>query len=178
MGLGEVRARSLWMAAPAFGIGMYFTFALGREVPGWVPVVHLAAHISALAVVCLNRSLPGMRAIGLGLVLNAAVIGLNGGLMPESPETLHVNHPGVALQSGQHIPKSKNVLLERSETRLWWLSDILVAPPGVPLRVVASVGDVIMAAGLLWLVQAAMTSGGCATRNANAPEPLHTLSRW
>jgi hypothetical protein len=157
--LGEVRVRGFWLAAPALGIGAYCTLALGPDVPAWILPSHLAAQMMALAVVCINWALPGMRAVGLGLLLNALVMGLNGGLMPEAAETLGLNHPGVVLQNGQHIPRSKNVLLARENTRLWWLSDVVATPPGFPVRMVGSVGDIIMMLGLVVTVQGLMVSG-------------------
>jgi len=103
----------------------------------------------------LNRALPGMRLVLLGAACNLAVICANGGLMPTNAEALaqagkneeirvSQEHPGIRLA------RSKDVLLAREETQLWWLSDVIVSPP-LPQRKVMSVGDLIIAAGLAYL---------------------------
>jgi hypothetical protein len=96
--------------------------------------------------------------IGLGLLLNLTVILANGGYMPTSPEALQ--RGGYVASSpiipGTRLAKSKDIILPRAETRLWFLSDALVIPPPFPWPTVFSVGDVVIAAGTFLLVQQGM----------------------
>jgi len=105
--------------------------------------------------VALNWRLPGMLIALLGVTANLVVIVANSGLMPISPEALiasgrtqgmelALEHPGIRL------PRSKDVILAWEDTRLPWLSDMVVTPP-VPRRMVVSTGDLIIAAGLAYL---------------------------
>lgn len=112
---------------------------------GWVLL--LISQVLVVAWVIANRHLPGTVLIALGLVLNAVVIAANGA-MPVAPEALAAlgAEPGVT-------PTGKHTLLTE-ETRLPWLADILPLPP---LRSVISVGDIVLAAGLLPLTHALMT---------------------
>lgn len=104
-----------------------------------------------------NRKASGFWLLGLGLFLNLLVIALNGGLMPIAPETMiQLAPPGTpALEMfppGSRLGTTKDVVLHREETRLWWLSDALLFPQWFPLRFAYSVGDVLIAMGILWLL--------------------------
>lgn len=106
-----------------------------------------------------NRSLPGMPLIAVGLLLNWGVMLANGGYMPVTFESLRAaGRAGLVAgpTTGSLVAGSKDILLTAAETRLWLLSDILIIPPPFPLSSVFSVGDVLIAAGLFWLVQAAL----------------------
>ena len=57
---------------------------------GWGSVhvyILLLSYLALLVMVWMNRRLPGMALLGLGLLLNLVVILANGGYMPIAPET-------------------------------------------------------------------------------------------
>lgn len=90
-----------------------------------------------------------------GFLLNVAVILANGGWMPISPQTAQKIMPAGsvdALQIGQRIGFSKDILLPREETRLWFLSDRLTFPQWVNYGVAFSVGDLLLFIGIIWLL--------------------------
>jgi hypothetical protein len=120
--------------------------------------VLLLSYALLLIVVWVNRRLSGMALIGLGLALNLLVMLVNGGYMPISPEALSMSgHTELATQEpGVRLASSKDVLLLTTQTRLWFLSDILVIPPPFPLPTVFSLGDAVIAVGAFWLTQRAM----------------------
>lgn len=109
-----------------------------------------------LTFTILNRRLPGMTLLGLGLALNLAAIAANGGWMPVSPAALERAglHQLAALPEGSLLQGSKDILLKAEHARLWWLGDIIPLPP--PIAVVLSVGDLLAAAGGGWFWQRAM----------------------
>ena len=154
--LGSWPFRLGWLVPVALGAEFYIALGIGRTVPPWVLPLHLGAYALLIVVVLVNRQLPGMPVLALGLALNALVIGLNGGLMPEDPQTLHVKHRGEELSVGQHPPQTKDVVLPHDQARLWWLGDVLDSPPGFPVQTVVSPGDVIIAVGLAWVVAGLM----------------------
>jgi hypothetical protein len=112
-----------------------------------------------LPVVWRNRRSPGLSLIGLGLALNLAVIGANGGFMPITPEAvarIERQHLVVDLDGMKRMSGSKGIVLPREETALWPLSDILVIPPPFPIASAFSLGDVLVAAGAFMFLQRAM----------------------
>ena len=126
-------------------IGAARGFVQTASLGGWLLL--FASQLLVLVWVLRNAHLPGMALVALGLVLNAAVIAANGA-MPVSPEAL------TALGAEQGAtPTGKHTLLTE-ETRLPWLADILPLPP---LRSIISVGDIVLAAGLIPLTHALMT---------------------
>lgn len=107
----------------------------------------LASQVLVLVWVLVNWWRPGMVLIGLGLLLNAVVIGANGA-MPVSQQAIDALGIGdVTVHPGKHE-------LMTEATRLPWLADILPLPP---LRTIISVGDIVLAAGLIPLVHHLMT---------------------
>jgi Family of unknown function (DUF5317) len=116
-------------------------------------VLLVASLLLGLVVVWANRRLPGMLLIGLGLLANLLVVGVNGG-MPVSKATLE--RAGIAATSPNLREFGPKYVLERPGTRLGVLGARLAIPPG---RTMVSVGDVTQYAGLVLLVQGLMLAG-------------------
>ncbi len=106
----------------------------------------------ALAFFVRNRRLPGIPLVAAGLLLNAVVVAANGGAMPVSAGA--GARAGVALDVVAAGLDPRHVLADGS-TALSGLGDVV--PVALPLhREVASIGDLLVAAGLALLVVAAM----------------------
>jgi len=155
--LAEINLRHGWVALVALGIQLVIVYARLPEGSGlWNPRMLLLAASYALLMmmVVLNRHLPGMWMIGVGLAMNLAAMMANGGWMPVSPEALEragLGHlaelaaPGVAPELGARVIGSKDIVLTHQEARIWMLGDVFVLPQ--PVGVVFSVGDVLLALG-------------------------------
>ncbi|MBN1660141.1 MAG: DUF5317 domain-containing protein [Anaerolineae bacterium] len=158
--LAGLPLRWAWLAVVALALQVPLLRAPGGR-PGDVVVqqmLFLVSHLPLLAFVWINRCVPGVWLVGLGAACNLLVIAANGGWMPIHPETLARINPGTAPQSwpvGLHYGYSKDLILAREATRLWWLSDILVLPPPFPWPAACSAGDVLIAAGIVALLQGA-----------------------
>jgi hypothetical protein len=95
----------------------------------------------AVLALALNRHIPGVPLIALGLACNFLVISLNHGFMPASLAARQV--AGLPPLAGRNM----NVVPLTDSTVLPWLADILPVPAWVPRANVFSVGDVLILIG-------------------------------
>jgi hypothetical protein len=103
-----------------------------------------------LAVVWFNRRIPGALIFAAGLSLNLIVIIAFGGRMPVLlPRDADPNSAVLALLRGGLDPL--HVALGQPQG-LWFLGDILTIPSIGGHSSLVSVGDLLMAAGVAWLI--------------------------
>jgi hypothetical protein len=160
--LAEAPLRASWLLF--LGVGLQLVVDLGATrgfLPGagWASYgLLLASQLAVVAWIVANTHLPGTVLVATGLLLNAVVIGLNGG-MPVDPDAIAaLGIEGATVSGGKHV------LLDDA-TRLPWLGDIWPLPP---LRSIISVGDVVLAAGLIPMVHALMSWPTAAERDVSA----------
>jgi hypothetical protein len=112
----------------------------------------IASYVLLLVFVAANLRAPGVWLILIGLTLNLAVIAPNGG-MPVSRSALVRSGQGSTLAELENGAGTKHHL-ETSDDVLTPLADVIAV--GSPVNQVASVGDVLVYAGLLWLIVGVM----------------------
>ena len=160
--LSQVKLKGAWLIPLAFLMQVFVVFVPGGRTNGLsdpAALLTLVSYLVLMVAVIINRRLPGMALIGMGLLANLAVIAANGGFMPIEPHIVQLLGHSVrvqALEPGYRVHQAKDVILLREDTRLWILSDILVIPPPSPLRSAFSLGDVLLIAGLFVLIQRSM----------------------
>jgi hypothetical protein len=101
-----------------------------------------------------------VKLLGLGLLLNFLVIVLNGGFMPITPEALvrtGYDANVSQLETGYLVGRTKNIVMELGEARLWFLSDIVVIPEPFPIPSVLSVGDLLIVVGVFFFLRESMS---------------------
>jgi hypothetical protein len=129
--------------------------------------------ISTLAVgiaVVRNVGLPGMALIILGAACNMAAILANGGFMPAAPDAL------ASLGKSAPVIYSNSAVVAQPALEL--LTDRYALPRGVPFANVFSIGDVLLAAGVLILIVVTMRRGRSGTAaSATAPAESGTPGR-
>ena len=99
------------------------------------------------AFILLNRKITGLTLAALGLGLNALVVATNGA-MPVSP--VAVEAAGAeSLSDPRHVEQGVHLRNEEmtDQTRLAPLADVIPIPP---FNKVVSLGDLVLAVGLLW----------------------------
>jgi len=103
-----------------------------------------------LAVVWFNRRIPGAILFGAGLTLNLVVILAFGGRMPVLlPGDADPNSAALALLKGGLDPL--HVALQHPQG-LWFIGDIFTIPGIGGHFSLVSIGDLLMAAGVAWLI--------------------------
>jgi hypothetical protein len=152
--LAHVQVKWAWLAPLAFLMQAYLIFFPAERAGGLLSARSLlltASHILLFVVVWQNRHLSGVKLLGLGLALNFLVMVVNGGFMPITPDALvQIGYDGNAsqLETGYIVGRTKNMVAEAGEARLWFLSDIMVVPKPFPIPTALSLGDVLIVLGL------------------------------
>ncbi len=150
--LSRLQIKASWLVVGALLLQI-MTFSLLIRPPHWIAAsLHLLSYALAGAFLWLNRRLAGLSVAALGGGLNLLVIAVNGGTMPASPDALR--SAGIRT-ADEHFANSAAL----SEPRLSFLGDVFAVPQSVGLFAnVFSIGDIILAAGAVWLLHAA---AGC-----------------
>lgn len=153
-----VHLRHVWLVVGAF-IPQWIAFFLPvtrNSIPVWLAAFFLILSLTMLLVFALtNIGRPGIMVLGMGLLMNLIVIITNGGLMPISPENAALLLPQSSPQTwktGSRFGHSKDIVLEKKNTRLYGLSDRFLSPPGLPYQFAFSLGDVLIAVGAFWVL--------------------------
>ena len=113
----------------------------------------LLSYLLLVVFVGLNWRITGIRVVGMGLGLNLLAIVANGGFMPVTAQTLVRINPGSQLSdwtAGVHYPGSKDVIRLPQEIYFWVFSDLFILPPPFPLPTAFSLGDLLIALGIIW----------------------------
>ncbi|MFP4310585.1 MAG: DUF5317 domain-containing protein [Nitriliruptoraceae bacterium] len=146
--LAERPLAGSWLLFAGVALQLALDVAAGRGLlpaagwSGWALLV--LSQLLVVTFLVTNRALPGVWIVAAGLLLNVVVIAANRA-MPVDPAAI------AALGIGDvEVPAGKHTLLSE-ETRLPWLADVIPVPW---LRSILSVGDLVIAVGLLPLTHA------------------------
>ena len=147
--LAATQFRFVWLLAA----GLVVQVGFGMWDPPWLSetgdlAVILGSNVLVAAFLGLNRRLPGMWLAASGLLLNVLVIGVNGA-MPVSAEAAE----RAGFSDGANLGESADFGIKHEplgpETALPWIADVIPIPG---LKLLLSAGDVVLAAGIGWLV--------------------------
>lgn len=168
--LAQVSFRLGWLAILAFALQWSIIYAPLPRTEGLLgprTLQLMATYVLVAVVVIVNRRVPGLPLIGIGLGLNLLVMLANGGFMPvtmEAVERAGLTHLALGAEPGARLMATKDIILPIEATRLWVLSDIFVIPAALPFSTVFSPGDIFLAAGVFVLFQCAMRPQGTSER--------------
>ncbi|MCI0820679.1 MAG: DUF5317 domain-containing protein [Chloroflexi bacterium] len=114
-------------------------------------ILFIASYLLLIVFVLANIRRPSVALFGVGVLLNFLPIITNGGLMPITPETLlKTGDVPEDARIGEWVEGTKDVLLERDDTRLYFFSDRLTSDLS-PSRAF-SIGDVVLIVGAVVLL--------------------------
>ncbi|HED04590.1 MAG TPA: hypothetical protein ENI60_07490 [Candidatus Fraserbacteria bacterium] len=159
--LAQIKLRGGWLILLALLIQLSI-FPLGAGKPlitVGTEYLHLGSYLLLLFFVGLNWHEWGILAMGAGMALNLLVITLNGGYMPTTVAGLQAaGRVGAAAKLAGLGHYGNNTVIVAS-SQLVWLSDIFHTPAWLPGANVFSLGDLLLALGLIGFLQAKMRAG-------------------
>ena len=147
--------RPRWWGLVLAGLAIQF-IPLPEGLAGTDLVIRTAvlslSYVLLIAFALVNVRMPGMFLVAIGLAGNLTVIAVNGG-MPASAQSLIDSGQQDVLAYVRDQGADKHHLLT-DEDQLTFLADVIAIPQ--PIGQAASVGDVFVYVGLIWLIVAAM----------------------
>jgi hypothetical protein len=105
------------------------------------PVLHVVTYLIAVGFLWANRGIPGILLVAAGAVSNGITIALNGGVLPASASAV----AAAALNTDAAFANSAVV----AHPILPWLGDVFAWPAPMPLANTFSVGDLLVAVGVV-----------------------------
>jgi Family of unknown function (DUF5317) len=148
-GLTALRFR--WRWAVLAGIVtqvLLFSTPLNEVVGTLGPLIYVASTALVLAAMILNWRITGMPVIALGAVSNLTAIIANRGYMPADPDAMS------SLGQTISVAYSNSVIVRDPALRP--LTDIFALPRWLPFANVYSIGDILIAIGIVIVIVAAM----------------------
>jgi len=149
--LAELRIRGVWLfylalalQLAAFPSGLFpWTVGEGLSQGLW-----LASYGCLVVAALANLCVTGAPIVGAGMLANLVAILANGGEMPMTESA--------RIGAGVGLHEVANNSVAAADPQLPWLVDRFAAPSWVPVAHVFSVGDVLIIAGIVVLLTAAM----------------------
>ncbi|MFZ5916935.1 MAG: DUF5317 domain-containing protein [Chloroflexota bacterium] len=168
--LANLPMHRLWLVPLAFVLQLPLMGAPSAPASEllWPRIAFVVSYTLLIWVLWVNRRIAGIPWLGMGVLLNGLAVLINGGAMPISPQAVSALGDGVWLTAVHH-GLSKDVVLELSDTRLWFLSDIFVVPKPFPWPTAFSIGDVFIVIGVArfaWHTPFSAMGGRSGKRNA------------
>ncbi len=149
--------QAIWLTMVAFLPQLFIAYLPATHQllnDGFASVSLLASLILFSIFAWLNRDLPGMPILIVGLLLNFVVIVANGGWMPITPQTANLLAGKDVLQfmnPGSRFGE-KDILLLAQNIHLEFLADRFLLPAWFPCKVAFSLGDILISLGAFWLI--------------------------
>ncbi len=138
--------------APVVLAGLAVQIALFGPLSGTIGAaggaVYVGSTVAVVVAVARNLRIPGLAVVLVGAISNLAAILANGGVMPTDPGAVAL--AGVEMEAGF----TNSAII--ADPALRPLTDIFAIPAGIPLANVFSVGDVLIAIGIVITVVAGM----------------------
>jgi len=152
-GLATLQFRFGWvMVAGLLVQVVLFSTAVSDMVGELGPPIYIVSTAVVIASVLANLRITGMALVALGAISNLVAIVLNGGYMPADA--------GAMAALGKTAPTTYSNSAIVADPVLKPLTDIFALPTWVPFSNVFSIGDVLITAGVVVVIVAAMRRPG------------------
>jgi Family of unknown function (DUF5317) len=161
-GLANLKFR--WGALAVLGFAMQvvlFSGPVSERVGDAGPILYVASTALVFVTVLANLRTPGMALVAVGAASNLAAILANGGYMPASHAAAAVGPDGIVTYSNTKVIEAP---------ALQPLTDVIALPAWLPFTNIASIGDLLIGAGIAIVIAASMRSAR-GNRDADLDEP-------
>ena len=151
--LADLRFEWAWLAVAGLAVQIVlFSSPIGESLGGGVgPAIYVASTGAVLVAVWRNLSIPGLPFVALGAISNLAAIVANEGVMPTTAAALAA--AGLSPRDGF----SNSAI--RDDPALAPLTDVFALPAWLPFANVFSIGDVVIALGIVVVIALGMRDG-------------------
>jgi hypothetical protein len=150
--IGDLRFRWAPLVVAGFlAQVVLFSDAVAERAGDLGPALYVGSTLLVVVAVLRNAAIPGIPLVALGAASNLAAIMTNGGFMPASPAAM------AAL--GKDAPTIYSNSSVVAQPALAPLTDIFALPPWLPFSNIFSIGDVILAVGVVVAIATAMRLG-------------------
>ena len=161
-GLGDVRFQWAWLAVLGFAAQVVlFSDPVTARIGDLGPPLYVVSTALVFIAVLRNVAIRGMPLIAAGAGCNLAAIVANGGYMPASPT--------VAAEFGRSAQEVYSNSRIMDAPALAPLTDVIPLPQWLPFTNIVSIGDILIAAGIVVVIAAAMRAAR--RRRAEDAEP-------
>jgi Family of unknown function (DUF5317) len=148
-GLGQLRFRWAGLALLGFATQVVlFSEPVSARVGDLGPPIYVVSTAVVLVAVLRNLAIRGMAVVALGAACNLAAIVANGGYMPASASA------AAEFGRGENAAYSNSLIVDAPA--LEPLTDVIALPRWLPFTNIVSVGDVLIAVGIVIVIAAAM----------------------
>jgi hypothetical protein len=150
--LGEIKFRWWPLVFAGFLLQVVlFQDAVAARVGALGPFLYIASTLMVVVAVLRNIDVPGIPLVALGAACNLAAILANGGFMPASPGAM------AALGKAEPVIYSNSAVV--AHPMLEPLTDIFALPSWLPFNNIFSIGDAILALGIVVVIVTTMRRG-------------------
>ena len=151
--LQQIRFEWGWLAVAGLGVQiLLFSTSLADGLsPGVGEAIYVASTGAVLVAVWRNLAVPGLALVAVGAISNLAAIVANVGVMPTTREALAT----AGLETDDAFSNSAVL----ADPALAPLTDIFAIPAGLPFANVFSIGDVLIALGIVTTIAIGMRRG-------------------
>jgi hypothetical protein len=153
--LGQLKLRSNVLIFVSLAIQLVLFTGLSLPADA-VTTAYMISGLLGLIWLAQNFRVAGVPCMLLGTLSNFVTIALNGGRMPIEGVLLAKIRGADYVRELASGTVTSNSSLVNDHTQLWFLTDQILIPKPWPLPTVLSLGDLIIAAGVVWLVAAGM----------------------
>lgn len=149
-GLAKLKFRWGMLAVAGFALQVVlFSGPVSERIGDAGPPLYVASTGLVFIAVLANLRTPGMALVAIGAASNLAAIIANGGYMPASHSAAAVGPDGIVVYSNTRVIASP---------ALEFLTDVIVLPAWLPFTNIASIGDLLIGAGIAIAIAASMRS--------------------